>query len=253
MSQAAKNLIESGNVRQALEALAAHLREKPADTAARTMLFEALCFCGEFDRAEKHLNLLANSSEQAKMGAILYFSAVHAERERHKMYKEQSFPKTTANAKVSGKLNGKPFSEIRDADNDLGARLEVFGAGQYTWVKFEDIRTLTIEAPKRLRDTLWTPAFLKTGPKFQGADMGEVLLPAIYPFSWTFEDQSVMLGRQTVFAEDDNGYKYPLGQKTLIVDGEEIPFLEVRLIEIDQPEEEGDGPEAHEAEVSLGA
>jgi type VI secretion system protein ImpE len=253
MSQAAKNLIESGNVRQALDALAAHLREKPADTAARTMLFEALSFCGEYDRAEKHLNLLANSNEQAKMGAILYFSAVHAERERHQMYKDQSFPKTTANAKVSGKLNGKPFSEIRDADNDLGARLEVFGAGQYTWVKFEDIRTLTIEQPKRLRDTLWTPAFIKTGPKFQGADMGEVLLPAIYPFSWTFEDQSVMLGRQTVYAEDDSGYKYPLGQKTLIVDGEEIPFLEVRLIEIDQPEGEEDGPEAPEAEVNLSA
>lgn len=253
MSLAAKQLIESGNVRQALDALAAHLREKPADTAARTMLFEALCFCGEFDRAEKHLNLLANSSEQAKMGAILYFSAVHAERERHKMYKDQTFPKTAANSQVSGKLNGKPFSDIRDADQDLGARLEVFGAGQYTWVKFEDIRTLTIEAPKRLRDTLWTPGFLKTGPKFQGADMGEVLLPAIYPFSWTFEDQSVMLGRQTVFAEDDKGYQYPLGQKMLLVDGEEVPFLEIRLLEIDQPEGEASGPDAPDSEVNLSA
>ncbi|MBL0899091.1 MAG: AMP-binding protein [Reyranella sp.] len=95
--------------------------------------------------------------------------------------------------------------------------------------------------------------FMMQHPKFQGADMGEVLLPAIYPFSFTFEDQSVMLGRQTVFAEDESGYKYPLGQKTLIVDGEEIPFLEVRLIEIDQPEEDGDAPEAPEAEISLNA
>ncbi len=251
--QTAKQLIESGNVRQALEALAAHLREKPTDTAARTTMFEALCLCGEFERAQKHLNLLADASEQAKMGAILYFSALHAEQERHALYKSQNFPKTTVNAKVSGKLNGKPFQEIRDADQDLGARLEVFGAGQYVWIPFEHIRTLNVEAPKRLRDTLWIPAFLKTGPKFKGADMGEVLLPAIYPFSWTFEDQSVLLGRQTVWVEDEGGYKYPLGQKTLLVDGEEVPFLEVRLLEIDQPEGEAPTNEEPSEEIHLNA
>ena len=128
MANPAAQLIEAGQVRQALEALAGHLRNHPTDTAARTTLFECLCIAGELDRAEKHLNLLAGANEQAKIGAILYFSAVHAERERHAMYKAQSFPKTVANSKVSGKHNGKPFSEIRDADNDLGARLEDFGA-----------------------------------------------------------------------------------------------------------------------------
>jgi type VI secretion system protein ImpE len=249
----AKQLIESGNVRQALEALAAHLREKPTDAAARTTMFEALCVAGEFERAQKHLNLLADSSEQAKMGAILYFSALHAEQERHALYKAQTFPKTTVSSHVTGKLNGKPFREIRDADNDLGARLEVFGAGQYIWVPFEHIRTLNIEAPKRWRDTFWTPGFLKTGPRFKGADMGEVLLPAIYPFSWTFEDQSVMLGRQTVWVEDDGGYKYPLGQKMLLVDGEEVPFLEVRLLEIDQPESDAAPEPEPTEEVHLNA
>jgi hypothetical protein len=39
----------------------------------------------------------------------------------------------------------------------------------------------------------------------------------------------------------------------LIVDGEEIPFLEVRLLEIDQPEGESAGPGAPEAELSLNA
>lgn len=242
-------------MRQALDALAAHLREKPNDVAARTTLFEALSFSGEYDRAEKHLNVLAGASEEAKIGAILYFSAVHAERERHAMYKSQSFPKSPSNPKVSGKLNGKPFSEIRDADNDLGARLEVFGAGQYMWVHFADIKSLGIEPPKKWRDTLWTPAFIKTGPRFQGADMGEVLLPAVYPFSWTYEDEDVMLGRQTLWAEDEAGYKYPLGQKMLIVDGEEVPFLEIRTLEIDQPETEAspNDEDGTSTEVQLGA
>ncbi|WP_031500534.1 type VI secretion system accessory protein TagJ [Bryobacter aggregatus] len=235
MANPAAQLIEAGQVRQAIESLAGHLRNHPTDTAARTTLFEALSIAGELDRAEKHLNLLAGASEQAKIGAILYFSAIHAERERHAMYKNQSFPKTTANAKVSGKLNGQPFSEIRDADHDLGARLEVFGAGSYMWVQFEHIASIRIEKPKNLRDTLWTPAFIKTGPKFQGTDMGEVLLPAIYPFSFTYPEESVWLGRQTLWVEDE-GSSYPLGQKMLLVDGVEVPFLEVRTLEFDTPE-----------------
>jgi type VI secretion system protein ImpE len=251
MPHPAQQLIEAGQVRQALEALAGHLRNAPTDVSARTSFFEALCFAGELDRAEKHLNLLAGSSDQAKLGAILYFSAIHAERERHTMYKNQVFPKTEAKSKLSGKLNGKPFSEIRDADNDLGARLEVFGAGSYMWVQFEHISSIRIEAPKRLRDTLWTPAFINTNPNFKGDDMGEVLLPAIYPFSFTYPDESVWLGRQTLWV-DDEGSSYPLGQKILIVDGVEVPFLEVRTLEFDQAEGESpDEPQADEQSASI--
>lgn len=237
MPHPAQQLIEAGQVRQALEALAGHLRNAPTDVSARTSLFEALCFAGELDRAEKHLNLLAGSSEQAKLGVILYFSAIHAERERHAMYKNQVFPKTEAKSNLVGKLNGKPFSDIRDADKDLGARIEVFAAGSYMWVQFEHIASIRIEAPKNLRDTLWSPAFINTGKGFKGQEMGEVLLPAIYPFSFTYPDESVWLGRQTLWVEDE-GSSYPLGQKILIVDGEEVPFLEVRTIEFDQPEDE---------------
>jgi type VI secretion system protein ImpE len=245
-------LLEAGNVRQALEALAGHLRNKPTDVAARTSLFEALCFAGELDRAEKHLNLLAGGSEQAKIGAILYFSAIHAERERHQMYKNQIFPKSSAPSLCSGRLNGKPFTEIRDVDSDLGARLEVFGAGSYMWIAFEHISSITIEAPKRLRDTLWTPAFIKTGSKFQGQELGEVLLPAIYPFSFTYPDESVWLGRQTLFVEDGES-TYPLGQKMLLVDGVEVPLLEVRSLEFDSPANESTSstPLGHTATIAL--
>ena len=250
MAHPASQLIEAGQVRQALEALAGHLRSHPTDLSARTSMFEILCFAGELDRAEKHLNLLAGANEQAKLGAILYFSAIHAERERHAMYKNQVFPKTVANSKVSGKLNGKPFTEIRDADNDLGARLEVFGAGSYMWVQFEHIASIRIEAPTKLRDTLWLPAFVKTSKKFKGQEMGEVLLPAIYPFSFTFADENVWLGRQTLWVEDE-GSSYPLGQKILLVDGEEVPILEVRTLEFDVAEEDEDIPAASDDSASI--
>jgi type VI secretion system protein ImpE len=85
--------------------------------------------------------------------------------------------------------------------------------------------------PRRLRDTLWSPAFVLTGPSFQGTDIGEVLIPAVYPFSWKSEDQSVWLGRTTEWVSDGEGHEYPVGQKMFVVDDEEVPLLEIRSLE----------------------
>jgi type VI secretion system protein ImpE len=138
---------------------------------------------------------------------------------------------TSATSSVSGRINGKPFQSISDADPEIGARLEVYAAGAYLWVPFEHIASVQTEPPRRLRDTLWSPAFVVTGPGFRGTDIGEVLLPAVYPFSWKSEDQSVWLGRTTAWVADDEGHEFPTGQKMLIVDGEEVPLLEVRSLE----------------------
>jgi type VI secretion system protein ImpE len=113
----------------------------------------------------------------------------------------------------------------------MGARLEVFAAGAYLWIPFEHIASVEIEPPRRLRDTLWTPAFVRTGPAFKGTELGEVLIPAIYPFSWKNSNESVWLGRVTDWAADEDGKEYPSGQKILQLDGEEIPFLEIRSLE----------------------
>jgi type VI secretion system protein ImpE len=85
--------------------------------------------------------------------------------------------------------------------------------------------------PQRLRDTLWAPALVQTAPSFKGMDLGEVLIPAIYPFSWKDPNEEVWLGRVTEWSADDEGREYPSGQKMLIVDGEEVPFLEVRSLQ----------------------
>ena len=43
--------------------------------------------------------------------------------------------------------------------------------------------SLRIEAPKRLRDLIWTPAMLRTSEDFRGQELGEILLPALTPLS----------------------------------------------------------------------
>ena len=236
-----KELFKQGKVREAVQTLTAYLREHPSDTAQRTFLFELLCFAGEYARAEKQLAVLANGSVDKETGAIVYYAALHAEKTRHELFEKQDFP---ADSQVSppGELNGKPFTELRDADPNIGARLEVFAAGAYLWLPFEHVASLEMGPPQRLRDTLWAPALLQAAPSFRGMDLGEVLVPAIYPFSWKDSDEEVWLGRITEWSADEEGRESPSGQKILLADGEEVPFLEIRSLQFfhaaDAPKEQ---------------
>ena len=226
-----KQLFDAGKVKEAASALAAHLRDHPTDTHSRTFLFELLCFSGQYDRAEKQLALLAGGNKEKEMGAVLYYSALHAERARHDLFKKQEYPKAEAAPSPKGTLNGQPFESISDADPQIGARLEVYAAGAYLWIPFQHISSITVERPKRLRDALWTSAFVVTGPTFQGTDIGNVIIPAVYPFSWNSPDENVWLGRTTEWVADDDGHEFPVGHKTFVVDGREIPLLELQTIE----------------------
>ncbi|HXB72175.1 MAG TPA: type VI secretion system accessory protein TagJ [Candidatus Acidoferrales bacterium] len=227
----AKELLGAGKVRDAEKALSAYLRDNPADAGQRTFLFELLCFAGQYERASKHLGVLAKSSPEAEMGAVLYYSALHAEQTRHAMFLKQDYPKAPARPSAPGKLNGKPFQSIRDADPEIGARLELYAAGAYLWIPFQHIVSIQMEAPKCLRDTLWAPALVLTGPSFNGTDIGQVIIPAIYPFSWKSDDESLWLGRSTQWVADDEGHEFPVGQKMFIVDDDEVPLLEIRSLE----------------------
>jgi type VI secretion system protein ImpE len=225
-----KDLFQAGKLNEAIAALGAEVRDNPTDARRRTFLFELLCFKGEYDRAEKHLNLLADASPDARAGAILYFSALHVERVRQDLFAKKDYPVVPATGSRPGTLNGQPFETLEDADPRLGPRLELFAAGAYLWIPFEHIESIEIEAPKRLRDLLWAPALVRTGPAFREKELGEVLLPVLAPFSFSHPDDNVKLGRVTVW---DN--ELPSGQRMFTVDGEDVPLLEIRKIEFTCP------------------
>jgi type VI secretion system protein ImpE len=73
---------------------------------------------------------------------------------------------------------------------------------------------------------------VRTGPGFKGTELGEVLIPVLSPLSWQHSDDEVRLGHATVWEESEEGEEVPFGQKMLMVDGEEIPLLEVRSVRI---------------------
>ena len=96
----------------------------------------------------------------------------------------------------------------------------------------EHVASVELSPPKRLRDLLWAPAIVEAGPGFKGLELGQVLLPAICPLSWQYEDTDVRLGRVTEWVALEDGTEVPVGQKLLLVDGEELPILELRKLEV---------------------
>jgi type VI secretion system protein ImpE len=226
----ALSLYRAGHLREAIEALGDELKKQPLDTKRRTFLFELLCFAGEYGRAEKQLDILADSNKEAAAGAMLYRAALHAERERQDMFARNALPLGSGHPSPAGEVNGEEFSGLTDADPRIGANLETFIAGSYTWIPFAYIESIETEPPKRLRDLLWMPAILHTTSAFRLQDLGEILLPVIAPLSWVHTDDAVRLGRTTVWEDDAQHGQLPLGQKLLLRGEEEEPFLDLRRL-----------------------
>jgi type VI secretion system protein ImpE len=232
-----RQFFDAGKLNSAIEALGIELRDNPTDVQRRTFLFELLCFAGSYDRAEKQLDILASGGPEAGMGTLLYRSALHAERLRTDMFRNQTFPlDSEITADVSGTLNGKAFSSIEDGDPRIGARMEIFAAGQYMWIPWQHVASVRLEAPKRLRDLLWAPASVRTSEDFKGQELGEILLPSLAPLSFESADDEIRLGRAADSVDLPEGEFAPVGQKMLLVDGELVPLLSIRELEIHQAE-----------------
>ena len=225
-------LYRAGELSNAIKALGDELRNFPLDAKRRTFLFELLLFAGELGRAEKHLDVLAAAGGPAAGGAILYHSAIHAEQTRQQMFRTGQFPAQHDDApECPGTSGGVAFADFQDADHHIGPNLEVFIAGSYTWIPIKYVRHLTIEQPKGLRDLMWLTARVETSPAFRLQELGEVLLPAICPLSSQHPNELVRLGRESVWEPDETFGEIPFGPKLMLIDGQEVPLLELREIE----------------------
>ncbi len=231
-------LYREGKLREAIKALGDELKSNPLDARRRTFLFELLVFAGEYDRAEKQLDVLAGASAEAAAGTLLYRSALHAERTRQAMFANREEPPSKQEAVYGGVWNGTPFSEFRDSDPRIGANLEVFLAGSYTWIPIHYLRRLKIEPPANLRDLMWARARLDTSADFRLQELGEVLLPVLCPLSSRHADETVQLGRESAWEPDDTHGEIPYGAKMILIDGVEVSLLEIRSVQWSAPEKE---------------
>jgi len=257
----AKELLDANQLSAAIVELNQDVKSHPADSRLRTFLFELLCFSGEYDRAERQLDVIGHQNESAGIGVEVYRQLLKADKARERWFADGLKPTflleppswvqqqleacnrlrghQTAEAKallqqaastspkLQGIVNGMPFTDFRDSDDRLGPVLEVFLRENYVWLPWEQIKKITIPKPKQLRDLLWTPATLEAG---EGA-AGDVFLPVLYVSSHSEEDDQLRLGKITDWRGLGDGLAVGAGQKTFLVDGGELSILEIREIE----------------------
>ena len=219
-----KELIKANRLSDARTQLIEEVKASPADAGKRTLLFQVLSFCGEWDKAERHLDILVMQDSRSETGVQVYKNLLSAERERLEVLegdRRPSFMTTTPSyldryfaawekvkegksaeaselyekieaeiPPISGMVNGRKFSGFRDTDTFLSRFIEVFIHEHYLWLPVSSLRELTIAAPKTLLDLLWAPANITT---WEGLTT-ICYLPVLYPGSSFHEDDLVRLG-----------------------------------------------------------
>ncbi|HEX4950723.1 MAG TPA: type VI secretion system accessory protein TagJ [Blastocatellia bacterium] len=231
----AKELFQQGELAAAMAQLISEVKAKPTDTSARIFLFELLCCAGEWDRAERQLDVIATQGAQTELGVMAYRNCLNAERERRKLWAEGAEPHFLADPPtyverhldaigraragkfaearevldqaeeerpaLPGTADGAAFYDWRDADDFIAPVLEVAVKDQYTWIPWEQVRRLQIGQPEQLRDLIFTPVRVELIDGMQG----QFFMLALYAATTEAANEQAKLGRATewqAFSED---------------------------------------------------
>jgi type VI secretion system protein ImpE len=256
----ASEFFESCQLQAAIDAQIQKVRGSPSDQGARMFLYELFLFAGDLDRARKQIDVL-NYNDPKQVAAIeRYKQVLDAEQMRRDVLAGKEQPKVLkdapahlllrlealkhyaaneiakgdealaqANAEtpdVKVKLNDREVEGLRDGDELFGTVLEVFGTGGvYCWVPLEQVESILMEKPRSPRDALLAPATLslREGPS------GDILLPAVYPGSWSLTDDTLRLGRAADWSTDETRPVRGVGGRVFLdAAGTTYPLLDLR-------------------------
>jgi len=266
-----EELLQAGQLGEALAALEAEVRADPANAKLRVFLFQLLSVLGDWERALTQLNVAAELDSVNLLMAQVCRTAISCEALRAEIFagkrsplifgkpddwvgllvqanqmiaegkykssqklRERAFELAPA---VAGTIGDQEFEWIADVDSRLGPLLETIVDGKYYWVPFTAIKQIQIEPPADLRDIVWTPAH------FTWVNEGEAsgLIPTRYPDSESSEDSAIRLARKTEWIERPGDVYLGLGQRMFTTDKDEFSLLEVRQIELNHNEVEQQG------------
>jgi len=256
-------LLRAGRLDETLAALQQAVRKSPSDGKLRVFLFQLLSVRGQWERALGQLEVAGELDPAALPMVQTYREALSCELLREEIFagkrapmvfgdpgywvalllealrlsasgehgkaqplREKAFDLAPATA---GSLNGQRFEWIADVDGRLGPILEAVINGRYYWIPFHRIRSIRIEAPADLRDTVWMPA------EFRWANGGEGvgLIPTRYDGTATAAADALRLARRTEWIEHGEGLCAGLGQRMFATDVGEYALLDVRSIDLD--------------------
>jgi type VI secretion system protein ImpE len=263
-----KELIQTGQLGEARRQLVAAVKASPRDPASRTLLFQVLCYCGEWAKADRHLEAIAALDGSREAGSLGYRNLVRAEMERSEILEHNTPASFISEAPgyldlflqlrkklqeereseakelldqlaaqlpmVSGTVNELPFAGCTDTDTTLFPFLEVFAHERYLWLPFESIRELSVSRPQSLLDLLWIAARITT---WEGITMN-CFLPVLYPNSFLHGDARVKMGRMTDWQPLAGSYARGMGQHVLAIGGRDMALLEIQDIIFNFPGKE---------------
>src|SRR5262245_45881284 len=89
----AKEFLVDGQLQSAIETLTKEVKSHPTDTQRRIFLFELFCFVGNYVRAERQLEVIAQQSLQTEVGVQVYRNIFAAEQARHRLFSDGLQPK----------------------------------------------------------------------------------------------------------------------------------------------------------------
>jgi type VI secretion system protein ImpE len=264
----AKLQLDAGNLSGAVDAALRLVKTNPTDATARTFLFELSCFAGDWDRAEKQLDVLGHQDTNAMVGSLIYRSNFKAERDRMKLFSDGLKPQfmsaapsyvedlLTANNRLregsvfearslldsveenrpafACTVNGDGFSDFRDYNDLTMCIFEVIHKDAYLWLPFESIQKVEFFEPKTLRDLYWVQAKVE----LTNGISGEMFFPALYSGSWKSENDQVRLGRMTDWRDAGEDLFIGEGTKIFWMDGRDKSILDIRTIEFSHSSQE---------------
>lgn len=255
----ADTLLRSGDLDGARAALVETVRAEPANQQARMFLFQLLAAAGEWEKAKRQLQTLAQLSAEAQMLALAYGQAIDAEadragvfagRQRARQHVASDWAEGIVDAiqhfaegrteegeaargaafdaapETPGSFNETPFDWIADADSRFGPCFEAIIGGRYGIQPFDQVTRITSEGPRDLRDLIWYPVQIA----FTSGQSVAALLPARYPGSERAGDVSERLGRATGWVDAPWGQSGSGQRLWTLSDGEDHGLLTLRTL-----------------------
>ena len=256
----AREHLQAGRLPEALASLQEAIRKVPADPGLRIFLFELCSVLGEWEKATRQLEILAELDADGLVLSRMFQPIIQSELVRAKVFagtdtplifgepepwmsslvqanyllatgqaaaarplRDEAFAAAPASA---GAIGDQPFAWLADADSRLGPMLEVFLERKYFWVPFSRIASIEMEPPESLRDILWVNAQFTwiNG----GAASGHI--PTRYSGTESSQDHALRLSRKTEWLDRGEDLFAGLGQRMLSSDQSDHPLLEIRRI-----------------------
>src|SRR5262245_31537773 len=82
----------AGRLQEAITSALEAVKQAPTNQSSRGLLAELLCFAGDYERADRHLEALVHQDEALTVGIAVFRQLVRAEQARQQFYSEGRLP-----------------------------------------------------------------------------------------------------------------------------------------------------------------